>query len=110
MGDDLKTLADLPDGTITVDLLNGEARHSSEGAVELYISKEINTWLQYEWAKEHFDQSQIKSGLLEVAIKSSKLVTKKKSLVTFHFDCSSQIETAEASYCAKNIEMHRWYL
>ena len=109
MGDDLEVISDLPDGTITVDLLAGRAEHSIVGPVDLHISKELQAWLNQQGKKEGIDISQLKSAVLEVDIDTSKVATDKKRVVMFSFECRSNLKTNEATYQAKVKDMHQWH-
>ena len=109
MGDDLETLSDLPDGTINVNLLTGEATHSVVGNLDLHIAKELQAWLQQEAEKDNIDFTQLKSGNLEVAINTGKVATNRKKIVSFNFECRSNIKTDEATYSAHVKDMHQWH-
>ena len=109
MGDDLEVMSELPDGTITLNLLTGDAKHSIVGGLDLHIAKEIQAWLQQQSEKEGVDVSQLKSATLEVDVDTGKVATNKKKVVMFSFECRSNIETDETSYQATVKDMHQWH-
>lgn len=109
MGDDLEKLSELADGTISIDLLTGEATHSKSGVLDLYISKEIQAWLQNQSEKEGINISELERGVLEVDIDSNKVATNKKKVIMFHFQCRSKLTTNEACYEGTLKETHKWH-
>lgn len=109
MGDDLEVLSEVPDGTITIDLLKGTANHSVVGNLELHISQEIAAWLSQQSAKEGINWSEMKSATLEVLIDTGRVATNKKKVVMFNFTCLAKLSTSEACYEANLIESAKWH-
>lgn len=109
MGDDLEALSDLPNGTISLNLLTGVATHSISGQIDLHIAKEIHAWLQQQSAKEGIDISQLVTATLEIDVDTSKVATNKKKIVMFNFECRSNIQTPETTYHATLKEAHKWH-
>lgn len=109
MGDDLELMSDLPDGTVTINLITGEATHSINGPIDLHISKEIQVWLKQQSEKEGVDISQLESGTLEVDVDTGKVTTNKKKVVMFNFECRSSLITSDATYQANIKDMHQWH-
>ncbi|PHS03792.1 MAG: hypothetical protein COA78_17330 [Blastopirellula sp.] len=109
MCDDLEIMSDLPDGTITLNLLTGDALHSIAGPLDLHIAKEIQAWLQQQSEKEGVDVAQLKSATLEVDVDTGKVATNKKKIVMFNFECRSSLKTDETSYQATLKDMHQWH-
>ena len=50
MADDLDTFANLPDGTLTIDVLHGTCSHSESGPVQTHIAAEIAAWFSMAFA------------------------------------------------------------
>ena len=73
MGDDLETLASLPDGTIHLDLLSGSAEHNEAGPLNIHVAAEIQTWLRQECEKDGVDYSALKSADLWVDVDTSEI-------------------------------------
>ena len=109
MGEDLEKLSALPDGTIKINLLTGEAEHSVSGALDLNISTEIQAWLEQQGNKEGINISDLESGILEVDINTEKVATNKKKIVMFHFKARSLLKTNEVSYKGELKETHKWH-
>jgi hypothetical protein len=109
MGDDLKVMSELPDGTISVNLLTGEANHSLAGSLSLHIAKEIQAWLQQQSKKENIDISQLETATLEVDVDTGKVATNKKKVIMFTFECRSLIKTSDATYQTTVRDTHQWH-
>ena len=109
MGEDLEALSELPDGTITIDLLTGKDNHSIVGELNLHVSKEITAWLLYQSSKEGIDWTKMVSASLVVAIDTGKVATNKKKVVMFNFECKAKLCTSEACYEASLVETAKWH-
>ncbi|WP_404418677.1 hypothetical protein [Marinospirillum sp.] len=109
MGDDMEALSDLPDGTISINLLTGDAVHSEVGLLDLHIAKEIQAWLQQQGAKEGVDIEKLKSATLEVDVDTNKVATNKKKVLLFSFSCRSNLKTDTATYQGALTDEYHWY-
>ncbi|WP_444910576.1 hypothetical protein [Microbulbifer sp. TRSA005] len=109
MSNDLEMMSDLPDGTIFVNILSGEAHHSISGAVDLHIAKQIKSWYKYQSKKDSIDISQLESAILEVDIDTGKVATNKKKIVLFNMECRSTIKTNDKTYKAMIKDMKQWH-
>lgn len=109
MADDLEKLSDLPNGTISLNLLTGVANHSVSGPIDLHVAKEIRAWLQQQSVKEGIDISQLITATLEIDVDTSKVGTNKNKVVMFNFGCRSNIQTSETTYHATLKEAHKWH-
>jgi len=109
MGDDLEVLSDLSDGTIHFNILEGEAIHDIEGDIKLHISDEMNTWLRDRLSKDQVLVSAIESVTLDLQMKTGRIKTDKKRVVSFDWRCHSRIKTEEKVYEVKHVDRHAWY-
>lgn len=109
MADDLETMAELPDGIISIDLLSGHAVHSVFGSIDLNIAKEIQAWRGKQCAKEKIGLSDLASATLNVDVKTDKVATDKKKVIMFVFDCRSSIKTSDSVYESCLSEVHKWH-
>lgn len=109
MGDDLETLAELPDGSIRINLLSGVAEHSSAGSLDLHIAGEIREWLKFHCTKDGIDLRALEAADLLVDVDTSKIATNRKRIVCFQMSATSMLRTDEKEYSAKVIETHRWH-
>ena len=109
MGDDLETLAALPDGRIHLDLLTGSAKHDKTGPISIHVAGEIQAWLRQECEKDRIDYSALQSADLWVDVDTSKIATNRKRIVCFDYDANSRLSTDEAEYKAHVSESHKWH-
>jgi len=108
MGEDFERMAELPDGTLSFDLLQKTVRHDSDGELALWIMGELAAWLQARLAAEAIDPSRLLSAQMEVRFKIEPRPTKKDRIVVFDFDCRSVIATDEREYRGTLVERHEW--
>ncbi len=109
MYDDLERLAGLPNGRLSLDLLSMKAKHSIWGDLNLHITEEMNSWLIHQCEKDGLDFAKLLQASLEVDITSQKIVTKRKWVIDFSFDCHSTIKTDEKVYSSRLAEAHTWH-
>ncbi len=109
MHEDLEILALLPDGNLTLNLLEGTANHESVGSLELHIAKEIQTWLAQESQKDGIRITDIVSATLSVQIKTDSVKTNRKKVVCFSFNCQSNFQMSDRTYTANVSETHHWH-
>ena len=109
MGDDLEVLSEIPDGTITVDLLTGKDHHSIVCELNLHVSKEITVWLIHQSGKEGINWAKMETASLVVTVDTEKIKTNKKQVVMFNFECKATLCTSEACYEAALIENVKWH-
>ena len=69
--DDRDKLASLPAGTITVDLLTGEAHHDSAGQLVVTFSRVFGDWLRVRCLDEGVPIALVNSAMLTIAIDPS---------------------------------------
>lgn len=109
MGQDLEKLADLPDGTIKFDLLQGTASHSRVGEIDLWIAKEMQAWLKHRFEVDRIPENQILQGCVQLSSTTDRIKTDKKRIVSFDWECHSLIATDEKCYESHLKEAHSWH-
>jgi hypothetical protein len=109
MENDLVVLAALPDGTLHIDVLAGTATHSSSSAIELWIAGELQGWLLNRLAESGIEASEIRVARLTAAIRTDRIATNRKRIVSFDFAVQSIIETSEREYRGALHEVHKWH-
>lgn len=108
MGDDLDTFLALPDGTLTIDVLNGSCNHSELGIVQTRIAAEIAAWFSHRLDEHKIPHDDIVDATLTVHVKHILPVSKRKRGVTFDWSCDGMIKTTDREYCAHLAEPHTW--
>lgn len=109
MGDDLEVLAELPDGTLLIDALSGVATHSLNGHVNLYVAGELQAWLQNRLSESRIDPSAIARATVEASIRTDRIATNRKRIISFDFVVNSIIVTAKREYRGALAGVHRWH-
>lgn len=109
MAEDLEKLAELPDGTIEIDLRTGSTVHSTAGNVDLWIAKEMQAWLRQRFATDRIPEDHILRAELRLISKTDRIKTDKKRIVSFDWDCHSLIATDQKTYEGHLKEAHRWH-
>jgi hypothetical protein len=109
MTEDVDALAALPDGTLSIDVLTGSAAHSVNGAVTLYIAGELHAWLLHRLSEASIDRSAIKRAVLTAAIRTDRVATKRKRVISFEFVVDSTIVTSGREYRGNLCETHEWH-
>jgi hypothetical protein len=109
MGEDLETLAELPDGTLYIDVLSGKAEHSVAGTIDLYIASEIQAWFKHRLEVSDIPRSEIQSALVLARINTGRITTNRKKVISFDFNIESKIETTKTLYFGELREAHQWH-
>jgi hypothetical protein len=109
MGDDYERMAELPDGTLYVDLLEKTATHSAGYRPTLRIAGELSAWLAYRLSVEKIDRNALMHAKLELRYETSRIRTDREKLVSFDFTCRSSLRTDEAEYCGIVVERHAYH-
>ncbi|WP_445369245.1 hypothetical protein ACH5Y9_08285 [Methylomonas sp. BW4-1] len=109
MGDDFERIAQLPDGTLSFDLLKKSATHSSGVSPELWITGELAAWLTARLAAENIDQMKLVEATLDVQHRTDRIKTDRKKIVSFDFECHSVLATDERRYQGKLVERHSYH-
>lgn len=108
MADDLERLAELPDGTLSINVLEGRATHSVAGEQDLYIARELNAWLKAQLIK-HAAEGELQEVILKADIQTDRIATDRKRIVSFDFKCESFLRSRDKSYCGALAEKHTWH-
>jgi hypothetical protein len=109
MYEDLETLADLPNGTLTIDVLNGAASHSEAPELALYIAGELQAWLQHRMTELRIPLTSLDSATLIAEISTERIATNRKRVISFDFSCSCTLVSGDRSYLGLLNEKHVWH-
>jgi len=107
MGDDLETLATLPDGILTIDVLHGTCNHSETGCVQTHIAAEIAAWFLHRLHEHRIDRVDIVNATLTVHM-TRVAPPKHKRGITWNWTCDGLIQTSDREYRAHLAEPHTW--
>jgi hypothetical protein len=109
MGDDYERIADLPDGTLSFDLLEGTVAHSSGALPNLWIAGELSAWLMSRLSAEGISVSDLRVATLAVDFRTDRLKTDRKRIVSFDCECRSVLATSEKKYEGRLVERHAYH-
>ena len=109
MGEDLEQLAELPDGVLSLNVLNGEARHSAAGPLDLWVAKELSSWLSSRLEILSIPISTISEASVQASINTGRILTNKRRIVSFDFEVRSSVSTSDRTYFGKLQERHEWH-
>jgi hypothetical protein len=109
MGDDLDVLAELPDGTLELDLVAESARHSSGVTPHLHVVAELAAWLRRRLVEEGIPIEAVLKASVTVAIRTNRIRSDRKSIVSFDFSCRSTVATSTTTYAGTLEERHSWH-
>jgi hypothetical protein len=107
MNDDLATFARLPDGQLSLNILEGTCAHSEAGSIETHIAKEIREWFRERLRRHNIPLSDVLAASLTVQMKNT-LPSKHKRGIMYDWTCDALIRTSDREYAAHLAEPHTW--
>ncbi len=99
---DLERLAELPDGEVTLDLIQGAAIHSESGAVSLSVVPSLALWLGNSGARN------IGKARVSLRVDTSRPPTHRETLISFSFKGRAVIEAQGRTYVGEATN-HVWH-
>lgn len=108
-GDDYEKVAELPDGTLTFDLLLEQASHSSGISPSLFITGELVAWFRHRLEMHCIPLSCVRVATVTATYSTDRIKTNRKKVVSFDFSCRSILETDEKIYMGSLVEKHAWH-
>jgi hypothetical protein len=109
MEDDLEKLAELLDGSIEVNILTGRALHSQAGDLSLRIAGEMQAWLKQRLSVDRIPEDAVVRAEIRLDVRTDRIRTDKKRIVSFDWDCHSILATDERTYESQLAEAHTWH-
>lgn len=109
MQEDLEALADLPNGTLMIDVLNGTASHSTATVLSLHIAEELQAWLKHRTTELRIPFDTLNSATIIADISTDRIATNRKRIVAFDFKCRSKLVSGEHTYEGVLNEKHVWH-
>lgn len=120
--EDFETLADLPDGVITIDALSGKAGFGAGGKaglaaasyaeakpIQLRIAEEIRSGLMDQLVRKEIQPSRVREAVLRIRVDSAQVKTDRNRIVHFDFHIASRIHAEAGVFEAAQIEEHVWH-
>ena len=109
LGEDYEKLADLPDGTLQVNLLLKQNYHSSGVDLIFWITTELAAWFRERLIVHGIPLSEIQKCSLAVTYTTNRIKTDRKKIISFDFSCISIIKTDEVEYNGALVEKHSYH-
>ena len=109
LGQDYEKLANLPDGTLQVNLLLGQTQHSSGIEPILWITGELAAWFRERLIVYSIPLSEIQRCSLAITYTTNRIKTDRKKIISFDFSCTSTIKTDEVEYNGVLVERHSYH-
>lgn len=109
MGSDVEAISNLPDGTVVFDVLSGSAKHSSGVQPTLWVSGELQAWFKKRLLVLRIPEAEISEATLEVGVRTDRIRTIRKTLVSFDFTCKSTLVTSDRTYEGALVEKHTYH-
>jgi hypothetical protein len=106
---DFEILASHPDGTVTVDVIAGSARHASAGPLTLRLAADLRAALADRLARKAIDPGGIETAELVLRIDTGAIPTDRARIVHFDFDLEARLRAAGKEYRAARREDHVWH-
>jgi hypothetical protein len=88
---DLETLAQRPDGALSIDLLNREARDSSGALVLLQIAHDLAEWLDQRLGHHNVKASDLSKAGLVLTLRTDAVPTVRDRVILFDWRCTSEL-------------------
>lgn len=109
MQQDLEVLSSLPNGRLTIDVLQGTASHSSGEPVSLWIAGELQAWLTSRMEQVQTPLESLDSATIAADITTDRISTNRKRIVSFDFNCQSSLTSGSDTYLGSLVERHIWH-
>jgi hypothetical protein len=107
---DFEILAGLPDGSVSIDVLAGSARHASAGPIPLRLAGELKTALAERLARKGIDPREVQAAELTLRVGTGAIPTDRARIVHFDFDWESRLRAAGREYRDVRREDHVWHV
>jgi hypothetical protein len=109
MHDDLEIIGNLPNGELSVNVIEGAAKHDQAGSLDLYIAKELQAWFLQELTTSGIPAEKIVSAEVKASVRTDRVDNKHKKVLAFVFEITSRIKTDERAYVGSLNETHEWH-
>jgi hypothetical protein len=95
MSSSLERLADLPDGTVQIDLLSGSCSHTAFGDMHLPAIEEFRSWLSQRLEEENIGIGVFRRAECSLSYTTDRVPTDRKRIVLFELECASLFELGD---------------
>lgn len=106
---DLETLADLPDGTISIDVLAGTANHAQAGPIGLRLAEELRAGFMDQLSRKGIAPGFVRLAGVSLRVDSGAIRTDRARIVHFDFRIAARLGTEAGEFTAEQEELHVWH-
>jgi len=106
---DLETLAELSDGSLQVDRLTCEARHSAGDIVSLQIVHDLAAWMENRLGSHDQIDADLAGAKLELAFRTDTVPTDRTRAILFDWNCSCRLTKREGNAKIGQASGQTWY-
>jgi hypothetical protein len=106
---DLEMLAGLPDGTLSIDLLAGEAVHSAGQPAPLQIVQHLAEWLVDRLGSRGVSLSDLAEARLELAFRTDAVPTDRARAILFDWTSTCTLAVRDGKIGAGRASGRMWY-
>jgi hypothetical protein len=106
---DLEILAEIPDGRLTIDLLNQSVQHDIGGSLNLQVINRLSVWLNKELEADKISAKDVQSVNFVVDIRTDRIPTDKRNIIFFEFSGQGSLVTSFGTYVGTLKSYPIWY-
>jgi hypothetical protein len=107
--EDYEALSQIPDGTLTIDLLRLSAHHTEAGAISLDAAAKLAAWLKDRLATTRLALSDLTKAELQIVIRTDRAPADRGRLIPFDFSSTGAFATRYKPSVSKPARALRWY-
>ena len=104
----LEYLADLPDGTVEINLLSESCKHSVAGDLSLPMVADFNLWLSKRLEQVGLSVDVMQSVQVSLRYNTDRVPTDRNRILLFELECSSKFVVAKRIINGYAENVH-WY-
>src|SRR5206468_11567946 len=91
----LESMADLPDGTVQIDLLSGSCTHTTAGDLQLPMVEDFRSWLSQQIEQSKIEFNVFHRAIVSLRYKTDRVRTDRSRILLFDLECESQFALAD---------------
>ena len=105
---DFEALAQLPDGTVLLDLVACTSTHEVAGPTQLRLCEELSSWLRSHLSRAGFDSSRLTHAQVTLSLDTSHPPTNRQAIVSFQLLAVASLGVGDHAYVASSAA-HHWH-
>jgi hypothetical protein len=106
---DLEVLAELPDGTLAIDLVKREARTSRGSPLELSIVTHLAAWFDKRLGDHGLSVGDLSQAQLELTFRTDAVPTVRTRAILFDWNCACELTPKQGKPRTGRASGRMWY-